>query len=253
MTKINKALQSSWETLMSPADECGLFPIVARIVVYGFLLFGILFIQGGKFTANELLVVVTFVSIATIVESLWKKSGAGKKIIWHFISLILLVCFLGLLLNEATMVREAWYRTHVLESRITTLLETSPNPVIVADGLGKIKYVNPDATKLTGWTNDEVVGKSLAILMRPNKYPRHKAAFDREAKNLKVGAAKWIYTGNRIFRVVCKNDDLTKAKIYVVGIRYAVPVDSAQYSPGQDIEFYAILQPIETPLEDDES
>lgn len=243
------SVKGIWKILLSPSDECGLFPIVARIGVYGFLLFGILFIQSSHFDADELLTVVSFTSIVVIVETMWRKSEVGKKVFWHLLALFLLICFLSLLLNQAVEVRESWHRTHILEERIEELVATAPTAVIVSDGLGNIKYVNKHTTNLIGWTNDEIKNKPLSILIRPSKLKAHNMAFNKAVKDLKEGTAAWVYTGDHIFRVICKDNNLVKVQVYILGMRYSSNDGVSEYPPGRDVEFYAIMQPVKPLLD----
>jgi PAS domain S-box-containing protein len=251
MKNIKKLFRGIWGVLLEPADDCGLFPIIARIGVYGFLLLGILYVRSNVFDYNELITVVAFTSIVSVIETMWRKTEAGKRLIWHFFSLVILVGFLGVLLNQATDFREAWYRTHVLEDRIQEIIFTSPTAIIVADGFGDIKYINSKATSIIGWTEDEIKGRPLTILMRPQKIAAHNRAFVNEVKSLKQGSASWIHMGDHVFRVVCKNGDIIKVKMYVMGIRYSSDDEPGKYPVGQDVEFYAIVQPL-APLIDPE-
>lgn len=55
-------------------------------------------------------------------------------------------------------------------------LESAANAVVVTDRAGAIRWVNPAFTKLTGWTSQEVFGKTTRILKSGN----HGDAFYRE-------------------------------------------------------------------------
>ena len=247
---MKKMLNDFFGLLMEPSDDCGLFPISARIATYGLVLLGMSKIIFG-INSSIFILIVSFLAVVTLVELMWKRVGAGKKLWWHFLAMLLLSILLIILLNQATYVREWWYRTHVLEQRIEELILTAPQAIIVANGSGNIEYVNKYASELIGYTSDELAGKNLTILMRPFKAAKHQEAFVHEVKNMERGSAKWIRLDNKIFRIVTKDRSIIRTRIYIIGIRYDSNGENVKL--GSDVEFYSIIMPIDMPLDDPEA
>ena len=48
--------------------------------------------------------------------------------------------------------------------KLSSAVEQSPNSIIITDSKGNIEYANPEFTKITGYTLDEVKGKNPRIL-----------------------------------------------------------------------------------------
>ncbi len=48
--------------------------------------------------------------------------------------------------------------------KLSTAVEQSPSVVVITDVTGKVEYVNPKFSQLTGYTSDETIGKDLNIL-----------------------------------------------------------------------------------------
>lgn len=243
MKKIKRAAFGTWNVLKQAPDDCGIFPISARVSVYGLILTTLLYSRSSIFDAGELVTIVTFCSTITFIELAWKKYDFGKTLFWHLGALISLLIFLFVLLNQAINVRESWYRTHVLENRISTLIGKAPTAIIVADGLGNIKSANGHVLELVGWSEEELKGQPLSILMRPHKYIEHKKAYDKVADDLKNGSVSWVNVGDRIFRMVSKSGQLIKVQIYIFSIKYSSDIEYG-FEKGKDIEFYAIIQPL---------
>lgn len=68
-------------------------------------------------------------------------------------------------LNEASQ-RELAERKRVEERlrKLSVAVEQSPVSIVITDTFGKIEYVNPHFTKLTGYSSEEAVGKNPSIL-----------------------------------------------------------------------------------------
>ena len=48
------------------------------------------------------------------------------------------------------------------------IVEASPNAMILVNPEGKIEYVNAELEKLFGYTNDELIGKDIELLVPPS-------------------------------------------------------------------------------------
>lgn len=75
----------------------------------------------------------------------------------------------------AAKAEHAEHALHESEARFKSLVEAATDSIVLADHNGHILSWNRAAANLFGYTDDEVRGKSLSILMPP----RHRAAHDR--------------------------------------------------------------------------
>lgn len=57
------------------------------------------------------------------------------------------------------------------EEKYRTVLEANPDPVVVYDMDGNVKYFNPAFTRVFGWTIDECFGKSMDVFMPEETWP----------------------------------------------------------------------------------
>lgn len=244
MTKSNAIIKGIGAALMEPSEENNLTPVTMRVALYGFLLSGILFLNSEQFDATELIAVISFVSVAAVVEVMYRKLEVGKRLIWSFAGLVLLIGFISMLLVQATQFREAWYRVNVADKNIARLTLNSPFPIISANSEGIIQNLNTEAVSLTEWTNAEAKGKSLAILMRPEKVPAHdKALIEVRNEILRDGKPIWIPTGNKIFRIKTKSGKLVDSNIQILGVPFRPSTESGIYPQGKNVGFYAFVIP----------
>ena len=64
------------------------------------------------------------------------------------------------------------------EKRYRTVLEASPDPVVVYDMEGKVTFTNPAFTKVFGWTPDELLGKKMSYVPNEN-WPETQMMIDK--------------------------------------------------------------------------
>ncbi|MGH7569268.1 MAG: sensor histidine kinase [Gemmatimonadales bacterium] len=65
------------------------------------------------------------------------------------------------------------------EARLSIITETAHDAIVSADDQGHIFYWNPGAARLFGYTADEVLGRSLTLLMPERFHAAHLAGFRR--------------------------------------------------------------------------
>ena len=71
------------------------------------------------------------------------------------------------LLDNAARMLGLWFERHKSEAlvrKFTQAVEQSPGSIVIADITGKIEYVNPHFTELTGYTQEEAIGENPRIL-----------------------------------------------------------------------------------------
>ena len=72
-----------------------------------------------------------------------------------------------------SVIRDITYRRRTEEQlvKLSRAVEQSANLVIIADTQGRIEYVNPNFTQVTGYTPDEVIGQNPRILKSEKTSP----------------------------------------------------------------------------------
>lgn len=78
-------------------------------------------------------------------------------------------------LAEEARVKEALRES---EERYRTVLDASPDPVVVYDMKGKVTYINSAFTRIFGWISDELKGKKLHYVLDEN-WPETQMMIDK--------------------------------------------------------------------------
>jgi PAS domain S-box-containing protein len=77
---------------------------------------------------------------------------------------------------------------------LQSIIESSPDPVIITDGRGRCSRWNPAAERLFGWARDEALGAPLTVLVPPEEQPTLARAIARAANGQSVrwADATWV-------------------------------------------------------------
>ena len=97
----------------------------------------------------------------------YERNARLQRVKTGVLGFTLFVLLLEVLYVFKPMVRRINHATSKIitsESRIRSIVEQSPMTVIITDIKGRIEYVNPKFVQLTGYTREEVVGKTPHIL-----------------------------------------------------------------------------------------
>jgi PAS domain S-box-containing protein len=73
------------------------------------------------------------------------------------------------------------------EERYRSLLEASPDPIVVYDKEGKATYTNPAFTLTFGWSRDELLGKRIDFVPQEN-WPETKDVIERTLRGEKINS-----------------------------------------------------------------
>lgn len=85
-------------------------------------------------------------------------------------------------LKDVTSEKEAQEKLRLSELKIRSLVQSATDAIIVADSRGKIILWNQAATSIFGWRPEEVLGKSLTLLMPPRYRKKHLESLERVNK-----------------------------------------------------------------------
>ncbi len=77
------------------------------------------------------------------------------------------------IVRDVTEEKEREAEIRQSETRFRTLIESAPQAILVADWSGRILLVNPHAVDLFGYSEDELVGTSVDMLLPLNLRQRH--------------------------------------------------------------------------------
>lgn len=88
------------------------------------------------------------------------------------------------------------------------LVEEMPDGLVVADADGVIRHWNPGAERIFGFTRDEAVGRSLAIIMPERLRAQHWAGYQR---TMRTGRTR--YGAGQLLSVPALRKDGTRISV----------------------------------------
>ncbi|MBT3069647.1 PAS domain S-box protein [Rhodomicrobium sp. Az07] len=107
------------------------------------------------------------------------------------------------------------------EERLRAIVDTAVDAIIVIDEKGEIQSINPSGARIFGYSQEELVGKNIALLMPEQDATLHN---DYILKYLKTGQAKIMGSGRELLHRrkdgTVFNADLAIAEWRVAGQRY---------------------------------
>ena len=130
-------------------------------------------IQRIQFQGNEWI-------IAAAPREGWESAGAQPLHRWAYLALALLVLpgVVWLLMRQAWRLRESEARHRASEVRYRTLTESLREVVFQTDAQRRVHYINPAWTRITGWSQEETLGRDWVTLLHPDDRPHGNTACD---------------------------------------------------------------------------
>ena len=156
--------------------------VLARVALTGYVVVGVAFI-----TFYPAIILATFLGglgpglLAIILSALaawylflppdhtWALTGDAA------VSLMIFLFVSGLMVALIVFLNDAIERVLVREEEVRTLIEASPNGVIVIDDLGRVRLLNASAEKLFGYKRIELLGQSIEVLVPDRLVNAHEA------------------------------------------------------------------------------
>jgi PAS domain S-box-containing protein len=115
------------------------------------------------------------------------------------------------------------------EARFRAVTETASDAIVSADRGGTIRYFNPGAERVFGYTAEEAVGRPLTILMPERFHQAHSAGFER-------------YLATRQATVVGQTMEMTGRRKN--GVEFPIDLALASSEVDRDVFFTAIVRDI---------
>lgn len=108
------------------------------------------------------------------------------------------------------------------------LLEHMPDGVLISDARGRVVYVNPRLVRLSGYRRDELMGRSMEVLVPAGMKTEHRAMRDgylRRPRTRPMGAVE------RDYRLLCRD-----------GTTLAVDISLAPVNRGGERQVIAVIR-----------
>jgi PAS domain S-box-containing protein len=115
------------------------------------------------------------------------------------------------------------------EARLRTVTETAHDAIVSADGDGRIRYWNPGAARIFGYSVDEVLGQPITMLMPSRHRDGHEAGLRR-------------YVSTREPRVVGRTVELEGLR--KDGTLFPLELSLAAAPPGEELSFTGVIRDI---------
>ncbi|HTU59319.1 MAG TPA: PAS domain S-box protein, partial [Polyangiales bacterium] len=101
----------------------------------------------------------------------------------------------GSLLGFAMLTRDITARKRA-EERFRGFLEAAPDAVIIVDEAGKIEVVNAQTERLFGYAREELVGRTIELLIPQrfhDRHPQHRAGYGKTPRVRAMGSGLELY------------------------------------------------------------
>jgi PAS domain S-box-containing protein len=224
-----------------------LIPLAFELTVMGVALSGILYGVQGRLIGQSVWVVTIFLAVMFAYKVMSTGHSASRYFWAKLGSIIVSATFAWWMIYMAENTRAGWYRFHVLESRVQQFISKAPAYVIATDCDGYITGTSDNINLLIGYTKEELVGKHVHMLMRPQHARFHDKSFARAIEILRADGsspnAGWTLQGVITVGVRHKDGHIVPVHIYAGGIRWS---EGIQFRG--DIDIFAVFVPV--PIED---
>lgn len=192
-------------------------PATALLLAFGFVLLGLgLKLLLGELMAEQVvfLFFVPAIVVAGALGGLWPGLvttlvgvGVGLIVTWHtetrsagdlvsaavFLSLGVAIAVGGELYHRMRQgADDANSHLRAREAHLRSILDTVPDAMIVIDERGRMQSFSPAAERLFGWTEAEVLGRNVSMLMPPPYRESHDGYLERY---LRTGERRIIGVG----------------------------------------------------------
>lgn len=119
-------------------------------------------------------------------------------------------------LNNQQIITDQQSQIKFLEEKLSAFKDNSTDAIILLDKNGIIEEVNITAIKLLGYTNDELIGNNINIIIPDNLKNKHN---DYIKKYLKTGVSQIIGIGREV-DVVRKDKSIFHADLLISHLKY---------------------------------
>lgn len=117
----------------------------------------------------------------------------GDIVIWGGSAAILTALIIGLLVLWARFVQKQKAQVERSERRLSSLIETAPDGIIVVDQAGVVQTFSPSAQAMFGYAEAEILGQNVSLLMPQafaTNHATHMDAYLRSGQSSAIGTAR---------------------------------------------------------------
>jgi PAS domain S-box-containing protein len=108
--------------------------------------------------------------------------------------------------------------------RMAAIVQSTEDAIVSADRDGRITHWNPGAERLLGYAHDEVVGRYVSVLVRPEDFPDQDRRFRAAIAGERVARieTQWVHRDRRLVDVLLTASPLRDRDGRVVGVSAVV-------------------------------
>ncbi len=102
----------------------------------------------------------------------------------------------GTISSVSVIMRDMTERKEKEDNRFKLIVDSAPNVMLLVNQAGKMEIVNSQAEKMFGYTQEELIGQPIEILLPPrfrSKHPEHRNGFFSNPHARSMGAGRDLY------------------------------------------------------------
>jgi PAS domain S-box-containing protein len=105
-----------------------------------------------------------FTLFVVAFEMLWASSHSGARLWWYVVCVVGIVFAGALLVREGAHVQAEHHAAKALHARVKGILGDAPGLIVSTDDTGNIEGVSSAMLRLTGYQQEELLGRSVELL-----------------------------------------------------------------------------------------
>ena len=228
------------------ASKDDLYWIGLDLAVQGVLLALAMKLVRGHYDDYSVTIVACFLAAMFLIRVVF---GSLEGFYDHFLgklaAVVVVLLFSAWLYYEAANVRTGWYRTNVLQRRVSKIVSSAPAYIILWNTDGLITEASSNIGLLTGYRREELIGQPLTVLLRKVDQAGYKRGMAKATEALcqnNSPDAGWLMQGIITFGLLHRDGRAVPVKAYSGGIRWSQEV---QFKG--DTDLFAVFVPADPP------
>lgn len=230
----------------SRATKDDLYWIGIDLAVQGSLLGVTMKVVRGHFDDFSISIIACFLAAMFLIRIVFGSLDDFREhLLSKLAAVVIMACFAGWLFHEATNVRTGWYRTHVLQRRVSKIVGSAPAYIVLWNTDGLITEASSNISLLTGHAREELIGQPLTVLLREVDQIGFRRGMAKATAILRQNNspdAGWLMQGIITFGLLHRDGRAVPVKAYSGGIRWSQEV---QFKG--DTDLFAVFVPADPP------